>query len=113
MTPSFFLGGIYLLKCFPTISLFKSTAITISAPSARQVDTGTGLTKPPSTSHLLFVFIAGNNPGNEIDDQTASKTDPLFKQISFPVSKSVAIAAYSFPKSSITALSDATYLFKK
>jgi len=44
-------------------SLDKLAAITISAPSARAADTGTGLTRAPSTSQRSPTSTGENIPG--------------------------------------------------
>lgn len=58
----------------PIRSRFKSTAMTMSAPIARHSDTGTGLTKPPSTSRSSSYCAGVKRPGNASDARTASLT---------------------------------------
>ena len=58
------------------ISLFRSTAMTISEPSARATETGTGLTRPPSTSHMPLRDTGVNRPGMAMEARTASITRP-------------------------------------
>ena len=49
-SPSLFSFGFFLAECRPMSSPFRLTARTMSAPSARQTEIGTGLTSPPSNS---------------------------------------------------------------
>ena len=84
------------------MSPFKLTAITTSAPSARHTDTGTGFTKPPSTSHSPPIFTGGKMPGNAAEARTASSNDPFCSHCSRPVAKSVATAANGLGRSSIS-----------
>ncbi len=70
----------------------RSTAITTSAPSARHSDTGTGLTRPPSTSRRPSRITGANTPGMAMEARTASITLPSRSQTSRPVSISVATA---------------------
>jgi hypothetical protein len=86
------LGG--LTRCLPTMSPLRFTAMTTSAPRARQTETGTGLTRPPSTSQRFSCRMAGKRPGREMDAHTASSNGPLVNHISRPDSRSVATDPY-------------------
>ena len=86
-----FLAGLGL-RWRPSRSAFRSTAITRSAPIARHSDTGTGLTRPPSTSQLPSCSAGVNSPGSAIEARTASVTRPSRSQISRPRCRSVATA---------------------
>ncbi len=59
----------------------------------RATDTGTGLLRPPSTSHTPLCHTGVKMPGIAIDARTASIVLPSWSQISRPVSSSVATAA--------------------
>jgi hypothetical protein len=59
--------------------------MTTSAPSARQRDTGSGFTTPPSTSHRSWYHVGVNSPGSPLDARTALITGPSRIQISSPV----------------------------
>ena len=73
-----------------TSSQFRSTAITMSAPSARHSDTGTGLTRPPSTSRRPWCTAGVNTPGSAIEARTAPITGPERSHTSRPLARSVA-----------------------
>ena len=75
------------------ISEFRLTAITMSAPIDRQSETGTGFTRPPSTSHWPFRPQGVKMPGSDMLDRTASMRDPSRSHTSPPVLRSVATAA--------------------
>ena len=64
-----------------------------SAPSARQTETGIGLDRPPSSSHLSSMRAGLKMPGMAIEARTASWIGPDCSQISRPVAMSVATAA--------------------
>ena len=50
-----------------TESLLKLTAITMRAPSARQTETGTGLTRAPSISQRPLILTGRKMPGSAND----------------------------------------------
>ena len=50
-----------------TESLLKLTAITMRAPSARQTETGTGLTSAPSISQRPLILTGRKMPGSAND----------------------------------------------
>ena len=85
------------------MSWFRSTAITTSAPSARATLTGTGLTRPPSTSRRPLLRTGVTMPGTAMLARTASVSSPLRATTSAPVSQSVATAAKGSARSSISA----------
>ena len=68
--------------------------MTISAPSARHIDTGTGLTRPPSTSTAPSRTTGVKSPGIAHEARTTSSRLPWRSQISRPESSSVATAPY-------------------
>ena len=74
-------------------SPLRLTAMITSAPSARQTETGIGLLRPPSTSHLPSMRAGLRIPGRAIEARTASWIGPDCSQISRPVAMSVATAA--------------------
>jgi hypothetical protein len=76
----------------PSFDQPRSTAMTTSAPSARHIDTGTGLTRPPSTSSTPSRSTGAKTPGMAIEARTASSTCPSRSQTSRPDSSSVATA---------------------
>ena len=63
----------------------RSTAITMSAPSARHSDTGTGFTTPPSISQRPWCQVGENSPGTPLEARTAVMNGPSRSQISSPV----------------------------
>jgi len=86
---------------WPSKSQFRSTAMTISAPMARHSETGTGLTRPPSTSIRPSFRTGVNRPGIAIEARTASTTPPSRSHISRPLARSVATQENAFGNSSI------------
>ena len=76
----------------PSWSPFILAAITSSAPNARHTDTGTGLTKAPSTSHCRSRRTGVNRPGSEIAVRRTSARRPSCSQTSWPVRRSVVTA---------------------
>ena len=83
------------------MSELRSTAITTSAPIARASDTGTGLTRPPSTSIRPSCTTGVNRAGSAMEARTASMVEPSRSQTSAPVSSAVATAAKGMCSSSI------------
>mmetsp|Transcript_68244 Transcript_68244/g.120741 ORF Transcript_68244/g.120741 Transcript_68244/m.120741 type:complete len:263 (+) Transcript_68244:743-1531(+) len=73
--------------------VFRLTAITTSAPRARQVDTGTGFTRAPSCSHWPSILMGEMAMGTAIDARTADSSGPCRIHTSRPDSMSVATAA--------------------
>ena len=63
----------------------RSTAMTTSAPSARQSDTGSGFTTPPSISQRSWYQVGANRPGSPLEARTAFTSEPSRIQISSPV----------------------------
>ena len=62
-----FAGGVpnaEIVPPWPKLSALRLTAITISAPSARAADTGTGLTSAPSTSQRSPIITGEKMPGS-------------------------------------------------
>ena len=79
--------------------------MTTSAPMARAADTGTGLTRPPSSIQRPCIFTGENNPGSAQDARAASSMVPLVIQISRPLFMSVATVTSFFSRVSISGLS--------
>ena len=77
-----------------------STAITTSAPIARQTETGTGSTSCPSTSTRPSRSTGRNTPGMDIDARTAESRSPSRKTTFSPELRSVATAAKGMFRSS-------------
>ena len=67
-----------------TRSPLRLTPIMMSAPKARQSDTGIGLTNEPSTSHRSLMRKGVKRPGNAIEARTASMIEPRVNQVSRP-----------------------------
>ena len=65
-------------------------AITTRAPSARQAETGTGLTSAPSTSQRPPICTGWKTPGSANEARSAGTSAPERSQISCPVPSSVA-----------------------
>ena len=64
-----------------------------TCPEGAAADTGTGLTRAPSTSQRPPTRTGGKIPGNAYEARIANARDPRVSQISWPVPTSVAIAA--------------------
>jgi hypothetical protein len=73
--------------------LLTSTAMTTLAPSDRQVETGSGLTRPPSINHCPSISTGAKMPGRPMEARTARSMGPLRKMTSAPDSISAATAA--------------------
>jgi hypothetical protein len=73
----------------------------MSAPRARHSDTGTGLTRPPSTSRRSSCTTGVSRPGSATEARTASMTGPRCSQISRPLVSSVATQAKVFGRCSM------------
>ena len=76
--------------CIRCASCCRSTAITISAPSARVSETGTGFTTPPSTNQYPLWATGAISPGILQDARTA--ISPSVSHSSLPVLRLVATA---------------------
>ena len=87
-------GGSGSVKRRPTSSPLRLTAMMTSAPSARQTETGTGLERPPSSSHLPSRRAGLKMPGNAIEARTASWIGPGLQPDLAAGGQSVATAAY-------------------
>ena len=74
------------------MSLLRLTAMTMRAPSARQTDTGIGLTSAPSISQRPLICTGRKMPGSANDALSAFTRLPLLSQTSCPVPSSVATA---------------------
>ena len=85
----------------PTKSLFRFTAMRMSAPKARQTETGTGLTSPPSSNQSSSCFTGLKMPGMPMEARTASAMGPALSHISRPVTRLVATAANGLAACSI------------
>ncbi len=66
----------------PNRSELRLTAITKRAPRARAAETGTGLTRAPSTSQRPPISTGGKIPGSEYDARNALLRRPRVSQIS-------------------------------
>ena len=76
----------------PNTSLLRLTAMTMRAPSARQTETGIGLTSAPSISQRPLICTGRKMPGSANDALSAFTRLPLLSQTSCPVPSSVATA---------------------
>ena len=73
-------------------SLLRLTAMTMRAPSARQTETGIGLTSAPSISQRPLICTGRKMPGSANDAFSAFTRLPLLSHTSCPVPSSVATA---------------------